>query len=157
MTINQQTLLFFDASSLFLAARTPAGGSGYLLKVCQFGFFRASASPVVLHEAERNLFEKASYDALLTHRQQVTDTGFTLVSVPPPAMLAQFTPIFFEDDHVVASTLAAKADFLITLDRPLIRRLQASGQSFTAVTPGDFLETHFPNHPDYDLIRETVT
>src|SRR5215212_1330713 len=146
MIVNSLTLLFFDASALFLAARTPDGGTGYLLKICQAGFFRPCASPVVFQEAERNLLTKASYDAVLTHRQQVADTGFILVTVPPPPILAQFTPIFFEDDHVVASTLSANAEFLITVDRPLIRRVQASGQPFTAITPGDFLETHFPNH-----------
>jgi predicted nucleic acid-binding protein len=156
MTVNQQTLLFIDASALFLAARTPDGGTGYLLKICQAGFFRACASPVVLHEAERNLLSKASYDAVLTHREQVATTHFILVSVPPPDVLSQFTPLFFEDDHVVASALSARAEFLITVDRQLIRRIQASGQPFIAITPKDFIENYFPNHPDYNLIRRTV-
>ena len=156
MTVNQQTLLFFDASALFLAAGTPSGGSGFSLRVCRAGFFRACASPVVLHETERNLFEKASYDALLTHREQVADASFALVPVPSPAVLAQFTETFAEDDHVVASTVASRAAFLITLDRPLIKRAESSNYSFIPITPGDFLETRFLSHPDYELIRRTV-
>lgn len=157
MTINQQTLLFFDASSLFLAARTPDGGSGYLLRICQAGFFVACASPLVFQEAERNLLSKATYEAVLTHRDQVSSTGFSLASVPSPAVLSQFTETFIEDDHVVACALAANADFLITVDRPLIRRVASAELSFIAITPGDFLEKYFPSHPDYELIRTTIT
>jgi len=72
-------------------------------------------------------------------------------------VLAQYTPTFFEDDHIVASVVAVQGNFLITLDRRLIRRVQASDHAFISITPSDFLETHFPSHPDYELIRRTVT
>lgn len=55
MVLSQQTLLFFDASSLVAAAGSPTGGSAFLLLVCQKGFLRASSSQGVLIEAERNI------------------------------------------------------------------------------------------------------
>lgn len=156
MIVNHQTLMFFDASSLFLAARNPTGGSGYIIQICAAGFFKAVASPLVLHEAERNLLSKASCEAVLAHRDQVRSAGFMLVPVPPPAVVSRLTNTFLEDDHVVACTLAARAEFLITLDRPLIRRVVSSGLPFIALTPGSFLEVYLPGHTDYDRIRGTV-
>ncbi|MCC7107056.1 MAG: hypothetical protein IT307_18145 [Chloroflexi bacterium] len=109
MIVDRQSLLFFDASSLFVAARSVAGGSGYLLRICQFGFMRACASPAVLRETERNLLDKAPREAMLAHRLLMASACVLLVPVPPPAILARFTADFREDDHVVAATIAAGA------------------------------------------------
>lgn len=157
MIVDRQTLLFFDASSLFVAARTTDGGSGYLLKICQHGFMRACASPAVLQETERSLLAKAPRDTILTHRLQIADAGVMVVSVPSPSFVARFNTLFREDDHVVASAVDAGADFLITLDRRLIARTQGVSAPFVAVTPGDFLADIFPDHQDHDLIRRTVS
>ena len=45
-----------------------------------------------------------------------------------------------EDDLVLATALSAKADFLVTGDGPLLRKIGSSYQGINLVTPNDFLE-----------------
>jgi predicted nucleic acid-binding protein len=153
MTQSRTTVLFIDASSLFVAAKTPTGGSGYILRVCQLGFLTAATSPIVLQETERNLLAKASLATVLIHRQQLAASAVVLISVPSSSTVRQFHQVFGKDDHVMACTIAAQAEFLITLDLPLINKVRAGDYSITACTPSEFLQDYFPDHPDYSLIR----
>jgi predicted nucleic acid-binding protein len=152
--VSTGTLLFIDASSLFVAAKTPTGGSGYILRVCQLGFLRACTSAVVRQETERNLLVKAPPAALRTHRLQVLTTPVREMSVPAAREVQRYTPVFGKDDHVIASAIAARAEFLITLDRRLINNLLAGVYPLVAVTPKEFLELYFVQHPDYARVRQ---
>jgi predicted nucleic acid-binding protein len=156
MGVTGQTRLFLDASVLFAGAYSPAGGSGWLIRIALHGFVQARTSTVVLQETERNLVSKAGFEALPVHRRQLENPSIQIVPVPPPPALAQFTPTFFEDDHVVAAAVAAGVDYLITLDRKLIARATLAGVPLRATTPGEFLTVEFVTHPDYERIRRTV-
>jgi len=91
MNITRQTLLFIDAAALFVAAKTPTGGSAYILKIAQLGFLQLCTSPAVLHQTERNLLLKVSLGAVRDHQLQVANTPFRLVSVPPASTVEQFS------------------------------------------------------------------
>jgi hypothetical protein len=54
---------------------------------------------------------------------------------------------------VVASALAAQAPYLLNLDKRLIQRVQQAGLGLTALTPGEFIQTVLPTHPDFPSIR----
>ncbi|MEJ2354093.1 MAG: hypothetical protein P8Y03_30320, partial [Anaerolineales bacterium] len=64
MTIDRDTLLFFDASCLIAAAGSPSGGSGLLLSLCAREYLRASVSQAILLEAERNIQAKLGVGAI---------------------------------------------------------------------------------------------
>jgi len=145
--------LFFDASCLFPAAASPAGGSAFLLSVCTRGYLQAVVSVDVLIEAERNIVEKLGAHAFHRYRQLVTETPFVMLPSPPEEAVARHEGIFFEDAHVVASALAGGRQFLITLDRRLQRRVEHAAPGITALAPRAFLETVLPEHPEYARVR----
>jgi hypothetical protein len=153
VTLSRTTLLFIDASCLFVAAKTSTGGSAYVLRVCQLGFLTAATSPIVLQETERSLLAKTSLATVLLHREQLAASAVLLVPVPAPGTVRGFHQVFGKDDHVMAGAIAAGAEYLITLDLPLINKVRAGSYPLTACTPGEFLQDHFPDHPDYSLIR----
>lgn len=153
MTIARGTALFFDASCLIAAAGSPTGGSGCLLSVCTRGFLQAVSSHPVLLEAERNILEKRTVAVLRSYREQIATTPIKLVSVPPASVVRRYHAEVEEDAHVVAAAIAAGVEFLLTLDRPLIRRVEGAKYRITAMTPGEFIETVLPAHIDYTSIR----
>lgn len=157
MTIDRTTTVFFDAASLFAASHSPTGGSAYLILVCQSGYLRAMVSPDVLQETERNLLEKSTPAAFLRFRQLIADTPLLLVSSPAEPLVRLYEPTFLEDGHVVAAALSSSAPYLITLDQPFARRMQAAALPIVTLSPGEFLREILPNHPDYERIRRTVT
>jgi predicted nucleic acid-binding protein len=153
MTLTHDSLLFFDATCLIAAAGSPNGGSGFLFSVCQAGFLMACSSPSVLVEAERNLAAKLPPAALTTYHLQLATTPIILVSTPPRRTIEQHDSFFGKDAHVVASALAAQDPYLLTLDKRLIQRVQQVGIGLTALTPGEFIQTILPTHPDFSRIR----
>jgi hypothetical protein len=153
MPLDRATLVFFDASSLFLAANTPTGGSAFLIEVCSRGYLQAVVSPDVLLEAERNIVEKGRPDAFRRYRDLVAATPFLVTSAPPEHIVRQYETVFIEDAHVIAAALGSRSAYLITVDRRFEGRVRASGLSIVALSPGEFLQTALPNHPDYAQIR----
>jgi predicted nucleic acid-binding protein len=153
VSLSASTLLFIDASCLFAAANSPEGGSGLVLSVCMRGYLQAVVSPDVLIEAERNITNKLPSDAFARYRQMLADTPFVIVVTPPELVVRQYMPTFVEDAHVVAAMLAVSADYLLTHDRRLARRVQATQLPTTAVSPKVFIEDVLPHHPSYASIR----
>src|SRR5439155_22725976 len=116
-------------------------------------YFQAVGFLDVLAEAERNLSKSRSVEVFLTFRRLVDSTPFLIAPTPVETEVLRFQPVFFEDDHVVAAAIAAKAEFLITLDKPLQRRVRQAELALTAISPGDFLQQVLPEHVDYHQIR----
>lgn len=53
-----------------------------------------------------------------------------------------------EDDIVIATALSAKADYLVTGDGPLLKKVGSIYQSIHLVTPNNFLKIlHYANFP----------
>lgn len=153
MPLDRTTRLFFDASSLFLAANSPLGGSAFLLSVCSRGYLRAVVSPDVLLEAERNIVEKGRPGSFQRYRDLIASTPLLVVSAPSEHVVQQYETNFHEDAHVIAAALASQSAFLITVDRRFERRIRASGLPIIALSPREFLQTVLPDHPDYAEIR----
>jgi hypothetical protein len=107
-----------------------------------------------LIEAERNIVEKRAADAFCRYRQLVAITPFILLPSPTEEAVAPHQAVFFEDAHVVAAALAGRCEFLITLDRRLQRRVEQANLGVTALSPGEFLQTVLPEHPEYARIRQ---
>jgi hypothetical protein len=153
MPLDRTTLVFFDASSLFLAANSPLGGSAFLIEVCARGYLRAVVSPDVLLEAERNIVGKGRSGAFGRYRELAASTPFLVAPAPPEHVIRRYIAIFVEDAHVIAAAIDSQSDYLVTVDQRFERRIQASGLPIVALSPRDFLQTLLPDHPDYVEIR----
>ena len=88
MAVDTATRVFFDASSLFVAANSPEVGSAFLISVCSRGFLQAVASPDVLLEAERNIDEKGRPGASRRYRELIATTRFLMASAPRSTLFA---------------------------------------------------------------------
>jgi hypothetical protein len=153
MPIERTSLVFFDASSLFLAANTPLGGSAFLISVCARGYLQAVVSPDVLLEAERNIVEKGRPGAFRRFRELVSSTPFLVTSAPTEQAVQAYAAVFVEDAHVIVAALGSQSAFLLTVDQRFERRVRESGLSITALSPREFLQAVLPDHPDYAEIR----
>src|SRR4051794_40942765 len=100
MTIDAQTLVFFDASCLVAASGSPTGGSGFLLETCARRLLRAAVSQPVLIEAERNVVEQLRPEAFQTFRRLVATVPWTVVPLPPRGQRREYERIAgAKDEH----------------------------------------------------------
>jgi predicted nucleic acid-binding protein len=154
MTIDQRTLIFFDASCLIAAAGSPLGGSGFLLSLCAHGWIKGVVSHLVLQEAEHNIETKLGERALSRYHSLLKLVPFLVAPIPPisrqPSWLQRVNA---KDVHVVAAVSAVAAPYLLTLDRQLITQINQATLQLYALTPGDFIQKVLPTHLDYPELR----
>jgi predicted nucleic acid-binding protein len=154
MTIDQSTLLFFDASCLIAAAGSPLGGSGFLLSLCAHELLTGTVSQIVLLEAEHNIQTKLSTQVLGQYHDLLQMIPLSVAPVPSLAFEEPWAEIINPKDlHVIAAALAVGADYLLTLDQKLIAEVNHADLSLRALTPGDFIRTILPTHAEYPRIR----
>jgi predicted nucleic acid-binding protein len=155
MTIDRDTLLFFDASCLIAAAGSSSGGSGFLLSLCAREYLRASVSQAVLLEAQRNIHAKLGVEAINRFYNLLAIVPFWLASIPEKPELERFEQLVNKKDvHVVAAAKTIDADFLLALDRGLISEINRADLGIEALTPGRFIKEVLPSHVDYPAARE---
>ena len=152
MRIDRTTLLFFDASCLMAAARSPSGGSGFLLSLCARGLLQGAVSQPVLLEAERNIAGKMEAVDLAAFHRLLALTPLSLAPLPPSQAMQSLSHIVNPKDvHVVAAAQEVEAPFLITLDRGLAAEVNEADLPMQALTPGDYIKTVLPHHVDFSL------
>ena len=153
MTIDRDTLLFFDAACLIAAAGRPAGGSGFLLSIVGRGLLAGAVSNPVLSETERNILAKLP-DAHAEYLRLVSATPLRVAPAPTEAERQQYAWMVNDKDaHVVAAAVAVGAAFLITHDQALADEVNAAGLPFQALAPGEFIRQFLPLHSDYPTLR----
>ena len=154
MIVDENTLLFFDASCLIAAAGSPTGGSGFLLSLCARNLLRGAVSQAVLLEAERNVRTKLNPHALNTYHDLLQVIPFTLAPVPritaDPAWLQMINA---KDTHVVAAALIIGAPHVLTLDRELAEQINRAELPIQALSPGEFIRTILPHHVKSPSLR----
>jgi predicted nucleic acid-binding protein len=154
MPLDDTTPLFFDASCLVAASGSPNGGSGFLLLVCRQRQLTVVVSQPVLLEAERNVVQNMGNERLLTFEHLLATTPFRIAPPPDPDQVEICVDLVGQKDaHVLAAALEARAPYLITLDQPLARRVNAASCGVAALSPGAFINTILPSHPDFPSIR----
>jgi predicted nucleic acid-binding protein len=156
MTINTTTLLFFDSSCLVAAAGSPTGGSSLLLAICARGFLIGAVSHGVLAESEGNILSNLPPPARTRYRQEILSIPLVVASGPSAPERETAAAITGEKDaHVLAAAVSVGAQFLLTLDKRLVRRITQEEEklSIHALSPGDFITTQLPTHPAYRSIR----
>jgi predicted nucleic acid-binding protein len=125
--------------------------------VCRRGYLQLLLSNDVLAEAERNIALKVGNIGIERLRALLSATPFDLAPSPTEQAIRPYTPMFFEDAHVVAAALASRAEFLVTLDQRLARRVEQSGIRMAAVSPREFLQHQLPRHSAHQRIRRSET
>jgi predicted nucleic acid-binding protein len=150
MTIDRDTLLFFDASCLIAAAGSPSGGSGFLLSLCASGYLKAIISQPVLLEAQRNIQKKLGDNALKRFFALLAVVPFALASLPEETELKRLDKLVNNKDvHVLAAALELHVPFLLTLDKEFISEVNEANVGVQALTPGEFIKTIIPQHRDF--------
>lgn len=152
MTIDRNTLVFFDASCLIAAVGSPSGGAGFLLSLCSKGYLKAVVSQPVLLEAQRNIQNKLGSEVLRRFYTLLVIIPFFLAPLPNKAELLRLEKFVNRKDvHVIAAALEAQVLFILTLDKGLLSEINRSNLGVQALTPGDFIKNTLPNHIDYPL------
>lgn len=150
MTIDRNTLLFFDSSCLVAAAGSPTGGSGFLLSLCARGYLRAAVSQPVLLEAQGNIQSNLEVEAINRFYNLLAIVPFTLASLPDQAEFIKLEKLVNKKDvHVVLASLEIHSNFLITLDKGLSLEVSQASLGIRALSPGEFIKTILPDHVDF--------
>ena len=77
-----------------------------------------------------------------------------MAPIPPvPPTSAWLREVNAKDVHVVAATLAAKAPYVLTLDRKLAIEINRIALPIKALAPGDFIRNVLPLHINYPTLR----
>lgn len=154
MSIDADTLLFFEASCLIAAAGSPMGGSGFLLSLCARELLRGAVSQIVLLEAEQNIQAKLSAQVLAQYHELLQIIPFAVAPVPTRTGDEDWSQhINVKDWHVVAAALAGQSDFLITLDQKLAFQINNAGLLLAALNPGEFIRTILPTYATFPRLR----
>jgi predicted nucleic acid-binding protein len=151
MTIDHTTSLFFDASCLIAAAGSPAGGSGFLMSLCEKGHLRAVTSTYVMAEAARNIQARMKPMAWANYQALLISVPFVVAPIPNP--LPNLPPVNAKDLHVVAAAIASGCAYLLTLDKGLLIEANRAKPGFPTLLPGDFIKTVLPTHLDFPNLR----
>ena len=135
--------LFLDASTLIAAAASPDGGSSLVVELCTLGKAKALVTRLVLREAERNIKNKLSEQALLRYYYLLGNLDPELVPLPPPSAIQDAAELVADKDaHVLAGARGGDATHLITLDQKhlLLDGVRQGALPIVVCTPGDYLQ-----------------
>ena len=155
MTIDRNTLLFFDSSCLIAAAGSPSGGSGFLLSLCARGYLKAAVSQPVLLESQKNIQSKLGDKAVKRFYNLLAIVPFSLAPLPDKDDFARLEKLVNKKDvHVVAAALEINAPFLLTLDKGLVLEVNMADMGIQALIPEGFIKTLLPHHIEYPSERE---
>ncbi len=137
--------VFLDANIFFVAARSPNGGSGFVLELAKREKFRIITVSFALLEAERNIKKKIGKPYLACHHQNLLETkpeiqAIDSVSYRQIVELEKLLPM--KDVPILLGAILSDSKFLITLDKKHFldnKELKKIKFSFKIINPGEFL------------------
>lgn len=132
--------VFLDASVIIAGLYSLSGGSAVILKLIEKDKIKGATSQTVAGEVQRNISQKLpeireKFAQILASRK--------MIILPQPAkekVLKWYHVIDPKDAHVLASCVASKADYLVTLDRKhfMLPNVQKA-VPFKIVTPKELI------------------
>lgn len=141
--------IFLDANVFFAAARSPEGGSGFILEIAKRGKLEISIVNQVLLETERNILKKLGIQYLNRHYQNLLEIKPKIQSIAFITLndIAKFKKLLpTKDIPILLGAIISGAEVLITLDRKHFlenEKLKKMKFSFKIMNPGDFLKKYF--------------
>lgn len=135
------TKAFLDSSVIIAGVNSATGASHIILKLSKDGKIVASVSEIVLQEVVRNIKKKMPENVLIHFLKYLTQSNFRKVDFERESEILKYQGITdAKDTHVIAATFKSKADYLVTLDKKHLLKLERRDFPFKIVTPADFLK-----------------
>ncbi len=135
------TKVFLDSSVIIAGVNSATGASQIILKLSQDEKIIASVSEIVLQEVMRNLKKKMPENVLIQFLKYLTRSNFRKVEFEQESEILKYQGITdAKDIHIIAATFKSKADYLVTLDKKHLLKLERKDFPFKIVTPGEFLK-----------------
>ena len=133
--------VFLDASVIIAGLYSPSGGSAVILNLIEKGIITGVTSQVILGETKRNIVDKL-LKITEKYEQFAKQSKIVVVPIPAKETVAKWHNIIDpKDAHVLAATIASKADYLVTLDRKHFMLEQVKkAVVFKIVTPKELIE-----------------
>lgn len=112
-----------------------------VLKIWQAGEFQIIISQPILEELKKTL-EKPYFQKYISPQQVAgTISLFEQEAIVSPITIpVQGVATHPEDDLIIATAVSAKADYLVTGDGSLLKKVGSSYKGINLVTPKDFLK-----------------
>ena len=123
-----------------------------ILEACRLGGFQACTSAGILREAEENIKESFPHSTFLRFLAILTEIAWDIGPLLPVTQIERyFNVVHPKDAHVIASAVAARAEFLLTLDKMhlLTDHLRNSDLPVIIVSPAEFIRGYYHLHEEY--------
>jgi|SRR3989339_991579 len=132
-------VVFFNASVVLAALRSPNGGSAKLIRYCRQKRITGIISEVVLDEIRRNLI-KIKASSVQTKRAILSFQK--ILAAPTENLVKKYQRIVIDsgDGHVLASANEAKVKYLVSLDKHHILALAKKITKFKIVNPKQLIQ-----------------
>ena len=134
--------VFLDANVIFSAANSDTGGSAYIFQLAKKIKLTLYSSRLAIKEAERNLRKKADTQKLLNFYDLLNQIPVKLIDVDRTKAKGKFSDLVGEKDSpIIASAIASKANFFLTLDKKhfLNEKVLKANLPIKIVNPSSFL------------------
>lgn len=138
------TKVFLDSSVIIAGVHSATGASQIILELSKGGKIIASVSEIVLQEVMRNLKKKMPENVLIQFLEYLTKSNFRKVEFEQESEILKYQGITdAKDIHIIAAAFKSKADYLVTLDKKHLLKLERKNFPFKIVTPGEFLKSAY--------------
>ncbi len=130
-----------DTNILVSGASITSTPPGQILNAWREGKFELVVSSYIIDELKRT-FQKPYFQSHLTAEDisSFMDLLQNETTITPITAKVEGIATHLEDDLILATAVSAKADYLVTGDGPLLRKVGNSYQSTKLVTPNEFLQ-----------------
>lgn len=130
-----------DTNVLASGTVTATNSPGQILNAWRAGQFELVTSEHIIDELTRT-FQKAYFKNRLSSDASANfiDLLQNETLVTPISVKVQGIATHPEDDLTIAAAVSAKADYLVTGDKPLLNKVGKSYQGVNLTTPSDFLK-----------------
>lgn len=135
--------VFLDANVIFSAAYSTTGGSAYIFQLAKKDRLTLCSSRLAIKETERNLRTKADTQRVLNFYDLLNEIPIKLIDVNSAKAKEKFSDLVGEKDSLIlASAIASKADFFLTLDKKhfLNEKALKANLPIKIVNPSQFIK-----------------
>ena len=137
--------VFLDANVIFSAVYSDIGGSSYIFQLAKKSRLTLYSSRLAIKEAERNLRTKADIQKILNFYDLLDRVTVNLIDLNSTKAKGKFSDLVGEKDSpILASAIASKADFFLTLDKKhfLNEKVLNINLPIKIVNPSQFIQKY---------------
>ncbi len=139
-SLKKPALVFFNASVILAAIKSPNGGSGKLISWVKNHKIKGIISEIIFHEVLKNA-SKTGFNELIV-KKKVENIFPVVIKKPDSNIVDKFKNKIIDqgDAHILASAKEVGADYLVSLDKKHILILKNKIKNFIILSPGDLIE-----------------